>query len=131
MNLTMRKLLSAGVFTLAITAGASAQMPQATAKPAKSTFYTETNLVASTKGLKAKIIDKNLLNPWGLVQGPTPFWISDNKAGVSTLYEGKGTIFKVADGKKHVPFVVTVAPPANSTAIAAPTGVIFNGISTD
>ena len=68
-------------------------------KPAKSTFYTQTNLVSSMKSLKAKIIDKKLLNPWGLVQGPTPFWISDNNAGVSTLYDGNGKIFKVVREK--------------------------------
>ena len=131
MNPRLPTLLGAGVITLAMTASAWPQMPQASAKPAKSTFYTETNLVASTKGLKAKIIDKNLLNPWGLVQGPTPFWISDNKAGVSTLYSGTGKIFKVADGKKQVPFVVTIPPPATSTTIAAPTGVVFNGTTAD
>ena len=54
------------------------------------TSYTQTNLVSSMKSLKAKIHDKNLLNPWGLVQGPTPFWVSDNNAGVSTLYNGTG-----------------------------------------
>ena len=131
MNRNVPKLLGAGVIILAMTTTAGALMPQTASKRAKSTFYTETNLVASAKGLKAKIIDPHLLNPWGLVQGPTPFWISDNKAGVSTLYSGKGNIFKVADGKKQAPFVVTIPPPANSAAIAAPTGVVFNGISGD
>ena len=33
------------------------------------------------------IVDPNLLNPWGLVASPTsPFWVSDNGSGVSTLY---------------------------------------------
>ena len=63
------------------------------------------------KSLKAKIHDKNLINPWGLVQGPTPFWVSDNNAGVSTLYDGNGKIFRVADGGKMVPFVVTSHRP--------------------
>jgi uncharacterized protein (TIGR03118 family) len=131
MNRKLLMLLSAGVISFAMTASALAEMRQSAAKAAKPTFYVQTNLVASTKGLKAKIIDKNLLNPWGLVQGPTPFWISDNKVGVSTLYSGTGKIFKVADGKKQVPFVVTIPPPANSTTIAAPTGVVFNGTTAD
>ena len=64
---------------------------------------------------KANIHDKNLLNPWDLVQGPTPFWISDNNAGVSTLYDGAGKIFTVAAGKKKVPFVVH--NPRHPTAV--------------
>jgi len=131
MNRYMRQLLGAGVFTFAMTAAASAQMPQPTAKWTKTTFYTQTNLVSSMKSLKAKILDKNLLNPWGLVQGPTPFWISDNDTGVSTLYSGNGKIFTVSDGKKQVPFVVTIPPPRNSTAVAAPSGIVFNATSTD
>jgi uncharacterized protein (TIGR03118 family) len=131
MNRKSRMLLGAGVIALAMTSRAWPGMPQAAAKPAKSAFYTQTSLVASAKGLKAKILDKNLLNPWGLAQGPTPFWISDNRAGVSTLYSGNGKIFKAADGKRLEPFVVTIAPPANSTTIAAPTGVVFNGTTTD
>src|SRR5271168_1012663 len=131
MNRYMRQLLGAGVFTFAMTAAASAQMPQPTAKWTKTTFYTQTNLVSSMKSLKAKILDKNLLNPWGLVQGPTPFWISDNDTGVSTLYSGNGKIFTVSDGKKQVPFVVTIPPPRNSTAVAAPSGIVFNATSSD
>ena len=31
--------------------------------------------------------DKQLINPWGIsASGTSPFWISDNGAGVSTLY---------------------------------------------
>jgi uncharacterized protein (TIGR03118 family) len=38
---------------------------------------------------------------------------------------------KVKVGKKKVPFVVTIPPPGNSVAAAAPTGIVFNGIVTD
>src|SRR5215475_10632790 len=33
-------------------------------------------------------VDPNLLNPWGVTEIPTgsPFWVSDNAAGVATLY---------------------------------------------
>jgi uncharacterized protein (TIGR03118 family) len=131
MNRKLTMLLSAGVISLAMTVSSGAQMPQTAAKTAKPAFYTQTNLVTSIKSLKAKVHDKNLLNPWGLVQGPTPFWVSDNDAGVSTLYDGNGKVFTVADGKKHVPFVVTVPPPANGTAMAAPSGIVFNGTTAD
>lgn len=83
-------------------------------------FYQQTNLVSDTKGL-APNIDPNLVNPWGLVAGPTtPFWISDNNAGVSTLYTGAG---------QTVPLVVNIPPPTGSPAgtLGTPTGVVFNG----
>jgi uncharacterized protein (TIGR03118 family) len=128
MNQKVRILLGASLVTLAMTASVWAQTA-----PAKtsSTFYTQTNLVSSMKSLKAKVHDKNLLNPWGLVQGPTPFWVSDNNAGVSTLYDGTGKIVTVSGSKKKVPFVVTIPPPMNSTSTATPSGIVFNSVSTD
>src|ERR1700688_2425919 len=119
MNRRILASLGACVVTLAITASSWAQMAAA---KTKSPFYTQTTLVTSGKPLKGNVRDKNLLNPWGLVQGPTPFWVSDNNAGVSTLYDGNGKIFTVPVGNKKVPFVVTVPPPKNSTAAATPTG---------
>jgi len=126
-------LLGACAITLAAAASAFAQMPQMPdANKKATTFYTQTNLVTFPKKLKAKIHDANLLNPWGLVQGPTPFWISDNNAGVSTLYNGDGTIFTVTGGgNKQVPFVVTIPPPGSSNAAATPNGIVFNGVTAD
>ena len=75
--------------------------------------YAQTNLVSDLPGV-ASHLDSNLVNPWGIVAGPTsPFWISDNGTGLSTLYDGKGAT---------IPLVVTI-PPSGS----APTGVVFNG----
>jgi uncharacterized protein (TIGR03118 family) len=34
-------------------------------------------------------------------------------------------------GKKNVPFVVTIPPPGNSNATAAPSGIVFNGTAAD
>jgi len=85
-------------------------------------FYQQTNLVSDIAGV-AKFTDSNLVNPWGLSHSPTsPWWISDNGAGVSTLYKGDGTA---------VPLVVTIPPPAGSPAgtTAAPTGNIFNAVN--
>jgi uncharacterized protein (TIGR03118 family) len=85
-------------------------------------FYQQTNLVSDLPNI-AKFQDPNLLNPWGLSHGPTtPWWVSDNGAGVSTLYKGNGTA---------IPLVVTIPPPAGSPAgtTAAPTGNVFNGTS--
>jgi len=75
--------------------------------------YAQTNLVSDIPGLAANT-DPKLVNPWGIAFGPTsPFWISDNKTGLSTLYRGNGQI---------VPLVVTIPP----VGAAAPTGAVFN-----
>ena len=124
-------LLGACVVTLAATASAFAQMPQMPQMPdakTKTPSYSQTNLVTSGKPLKGKVRDKHLLNAWGLVQGPTPFWVSDNNAGVSTLYDGNG---KIVDAAKKTQFVVTIPPPGSSTATAAPSGIVFNSAATD
>jgi len=89
-------------------------------------FYQQTNLVSNRTDVGAKFQDPNLLNPWGLSHGPTtPWWVSDNGAGVATLYNGQGQAFPLAS-----PLVVTIPPPASSPGTtAAPTGNVFNGTS--
>jgi len=48
--------------------------------------YRQTNLVADQPGI-ALVLDTNLVNAWGISSGPsTPFWVSDNGSGLSTLY---------------------------------------------
>jgi uncharacterized protein (TIGR03118 family) len=89
-------------------------------------FYQQTNLVSDLPNV-AKFQDTNLVNPWGLSHGPTtPWWVSDNGKGVSTLYNGQGQAFPVGS-----PLVVTIPPPNGSPAgtTAAPTGNVFNGTS--
>ena len=50
----------------------------------------QTNLVSDIPG-EAAVTDPNLVNPWGISESTTsPFWISDNQAGVSTLYSTPG-----------------------------------------
>ncbi len=85
----------------------------------------QTNLVSDVAG--AATTDPNLVNAWGIARGPTsPFWVADNGQGVSTLYDGAGHPFPIAQ-----PLVVTVPPPAGSPpdTTAAPTGVVFNNTS--
>jgi uncharacterized protein (TIGR03118 family) len=77
--------------------------------------FTQTNLVSDIPGM-AKTTDPNLVNPWGVsFSSGSPFWISDNGAGLATLYDGAGDI---------IPLVVTVPPPGS-----APTGQVFNSSS--
>ncbi len=81
--------------------------------------YLQTNLV-SDGSVTAKTVDPNLLNPWGVAFFPGgPFWISDNGAGVSTLYDGTGN--KIA-------LTVTI-PPLGDTNPGAPgpSGMVWNG----
>jgi uncharacterized protein (TIGR03118 family) len=77
---------------------------------------------------QAPIIDPLLGNAWGLARSATsPWWISDNSTGWSTLYDGNGTI---------VPLKVVIPTAGNGPTLAAglngpgsPTGVVFNGTS--
>lgn len=67
----------------------------------------------------ALTIDPDLINPWGISHsGGSPFWISDNGTGVSTLYNGAGA---------KLGLTVTI-PPAGG---ASPTGQVFNATSGD
>jgi uncharacterized protein (TIGR03118 family) len=81
------------------------------------TGYVQTNLVSNIPGLAANT-DPNLRNPWGISFSPggSPFWISDNATGLSTLYNSAGNI---------VPLVVSI--PGASGGTGAPTGQLFNG----
>lgn len=79
--------------------------------------YKLTNLVSNQAG-QAAHTDPLLVNAWGLTYGPgSPFWISDNGSGWSTLYTATG----VKEGLE-----VTV-PPANGKGTGSPTGIVFNG----
>jgi len=61
--------------------------------------------------------DTNLVNPWGMSASPVgPWWISDNKTGLSTLY--------VASGQPQS-LVVTI-PPGSGSGTGSPTGTVFN-----
>jgi uncharacterized protein (TIGR03118 family) len=72
--------------------------------------FKQTNLVSDVPGLAAHL-DPQLSNPWGIaMSGGSPFWISDNNTGVSTLYNSAG----IKQG-----LVVTI--PGGT-----PTGTVFN-----
>jgi len=92
--------------------------------PASAQHYTQTNLVSDIVG-EAPVHDPNLINPWGITRSATsPWWVSDNNAGVSTLYTGTGVIIPI-----NGTGTVIIPPPKNAPAgtLAAPTGVVFNG----
>ena len=87
----------------------------------------ETDLVANKAVLTdangivhtPKFVDPNLLNPWGVGESAnSPFWVADNGAGVSTLYNTAG-----------MPQARVVSIPAPDDPLGtggAPTGLVFN-----
>jgi len=111
---TISRLCTACALTLAAVLALSALgMAQA---------YQQTNLVSDVQGLAQNPpngqSDPQLVNPWGLTASATsPWWVSDNNAGVSTLYNGQG----VKQG-----LVVNVPSPV-SGVVGTPTGVVFTG----
>lgn len=84
--------------------------------------YVRTDLVTNAT-------DPNLVNGWGLTRsGGSPFWVSDNLTGKSTLYNGAGQRFPVGS-----PLVVTIPPapttpppPGKAAPVGSPTGTVFN-----
>ena len=86
--------------------------------------YLQTNLVSSVQGLAANF-DPKLINPWGLTTSPTsPFWVSDDGSGFSTLYN--------TQGQKNT-FVGNVVVPPNPSgppgALGTPSGIVANSTS--
>src|SRR5215467_7755871 len=78
--------------------------------------YKEVDLVSNQPGV-APVTDPALVNGWGLTRAATsPFWVSDNVTGKSTLYTGSGS---------KVGLVVTI-PPAPGKTTGTPTGDVFN-----
>jgi uncharacterized protein (TIGR03118 family) len=67
----------------------------------------------------AKFFDPHLVNPWGIGESATsPFWISDNGAGLSTLYNTAGAPQNL---------VVSIPEPGQPLGNGgAPTGLVFN-----
>ena len=78
----------------------------------------QTNLVSDLAGV-AQVQDTNLVNPWGISESTgSPFWISDNNSGLSTLYNTAGTPQSL---------VVSIPTPDDPLgASGAPTGTVFN-----
>src|SRR5437868_6827304 len=85
--------------------------------------YQRTDLVSNQPGV-APNTDPHLVNAWGLVALPTsPWWVSDNGTGFSTLYNESG---------QQIPLFVTVPPAPGQPAgtLGTPTGIVGN-ISTN
>ena len=85
--------------------------------------YQRTDLVSNQPGVAPNTAPQ-LVNAWGLVALPTsPWWVSDNGTGFSTLYNGAGV---------QTPPIVTIPPAPSQPAgtLGTPTGIVGN-ISTN
>ncbi|MBV8738728.1 MAG: TIGR03118 family protein, partial [Alphaproteobacteria bacterium] len=99
--------------------------------------YVVTNLTSDIPGV-APNTDPVLQNAWGVVFTPagSPFWISDNATGCSTLYDGTGVPQPTPPLQVKIPLPGGVIPstackhadpnnPPDPTP-AAPTGLVWN-----
>jgi uncharacterized protein (TIGR03118 family) len=114
-----------------VLAVATAVLPAVT--PAQ--HYTQTNLVSNIAG-QAPVTDPNLQNPWGLVASPSgsPWWVSDNNNGLSTLYSiatGSSGALTASIVPINGNGIVTVPNAPSQTPPGSPTGIMFNGSTTD
>jgi uncharacterized protein (TIGR03118 family) len=83
--------------------------------------YTLHNLVSDIPGI-ADQTDPNLVNPWGISMSPSsPFWISNNHTGNTTVYNGQGQPSPAGS-----PLVVKIPTPAGGAPRSSPTGQVFN-----
>jgi uncharacterized protein (TIGR03118 family) len=118
MNGITRHLAPAALIAFALCGAA------AISADAQQNAYVVTPLVSNQPD-KAAVKDPNLQNSWGVAftPGASPFWIADNNTGLSTLYDGNGTI---------VPLVVTIPCPTpagqgtSCPANSSPTGMVWN-----
>jgi len=82
--------------------------------------YTVTNLVSNQTGVAPNTDQEHLINAWGLVAvGGSPWWLSDNGSGFSTLY--------TATGQQRKLFVaIPPAPGSPAGTLGTPTGIVAN-----
>jgi uncharacterized protein (TIGR03118 family) len=91
--------------------------------------YRLKNLV-SNQVHQAPTIDPLLANAWGLARSATsPWWISDNDTGWSTIYDATGT-------QESLKVLIPTAgngptEPTGLNGPGTPTGIVYNGSSTD
>jgi uncharacterized protein (TIGR03118 family) len=87
--------------------------------------YVQHNLVSDLSTEGADHVDTHLANPWGLARSSgSPWWVSNNHTGTSTLYNGLG---EAQPPPPIGPLVVTITPAEGSTEGGVPTGTVFNG----
>src|SRR5882724_9558025 len=80
--ISLRRSVWVGLFLLALISS-----------PAFAQHFTRTDLTANQSSVSpaAPNVDPNLVNAWGLARASgSPWWVSDNGTGLSTLYNAVG-----------------------------------------
>jgi uncharacterized protein (TIGR03118 family) len=85
--------------------------------PTTTTFKVKP-LISDQQG-KAPVVDPNLVDAWGLAQGPGgPLWVADNGTGLSTVYDRKSG---------QIQSLVVTIPSGNPTGtVFVPSNITFN-----
>jgi len=117
MKNSFNKKMAAGRLGVSV---AAALLTLGSVARAEDPHYQQVNLVSDLPNV-AIVQDTNLVNAWGISFSPTsPFWVSDNGTGLSTLYavtnDSSGAVSVVRQG-----LVVTIPGAGNVT------GQAFNG----
>lgn len=82
--------------------------------------YLRTDLVSNQPGVGTNTSDSHLVNGWGLTAlQVSPFWISDNGTGFSTLYDGAGN-------NQGLFVAIPAAPSDPPNTPGTPTGTVAN-----
>ena len=94
--------------------------------------YKQTNLISDIPGM-AETTDPNLVNPWGMSRSSgSPWWISDNGPGLTTLYSGAGAPIPLGQpcpAGTNTNCVVVPTGDTDKSPTGTPTGQVFNGTS--
>jgi uncharacterized protein (TIGR03118 family) len=89
--------------------------------PTAAPVFKVTKLVSNLAG-QAKVTDPNLVNAWGLSQGPgsDPIWVSDAGTGLSTVYDQKTGVNTglVVTIPKGLPTGTVYVPPGAGFAVS-------------
>jgi uncharacterized protein (TIGR03118 family) len=137
MKLVSISLASASFIAICLSTGSPVRADDGADGFVRPNRYVVTNLTSDIPGV-APNTDPVLQNAWGVTFTPnaSPFWISDNATGCSTLYDGQGAIqalqvkLPLPGGSVPATACKHADPnnPPNPTP-AAPTGLVWNQTS--
>ena len=128
-NLVSRRVGLAAFIAFAVSAAAPAVDAGDRHHDGDDNRYVVNNLVSDLPGAAHQ--DSNLKNAWGVAftPGASPFWIADNATGLSTLYDGDGTIVALVgspSGGVMIPCPPSPGQGSSCPQTAAPTGMVWN-----
>ncbi|HEY2253747.1 MAG TPA: TIGR03118 family protein, partial [Planctomycetaceae bacterium] len=143
MKLLGRSLAIASLIAICIVGNTSSRADDEKDRDLRFNGYVTNKLTSNVPGQAANT-DPVLQNAWGVTftPGNSPFWISDNATGCSTLYDGQGIpqpLPPTGPLKVKIPLpngdVSTACKPADpqnppSPTPAGPTGLVWNPTST-